>query len=95
MKMVSPSVAESCQGDIDNIRSNLAELLISKSPVLHNPRAIVLDNDIGDRNHPLDQVQAFLRTGVHGDAELISIRVVELSGRVEIDLNAWGRGASS
>ena len=95
MKMVSPSVAQPCQGNVDNIRSNLAKLLISEPPVLHYPRAIVLDDDIGDSNHSLNQVQAFLSTCVHGDAELVSIRVVELSGSVEVDLNAGGCSAAS
>src|SRR5208283_4115526 len=77
---------------IDDIRFDLAQLRIAEAPVLQHPGAEILNHDVGDRDQPLHDLQAFGASYVQTETLLVDVCVIEVSRGVQIDLEALRRG---
>ena len=79
---------------IDDIRFDRAQLLIAEAPLLQHPGAAILDHDVGDGDQPFDELQAFGALYVETEALLVDVRVIEVPGGVQIDLEILRRGGA-
>jgi Ca-activated chloride channel family protein len=74
-----------------DVRFDPAQLVIAEAPVAQHPRAEVLDDDVGDGDQPLHDLQALGASHVQAEALLVDVRVGEVSRGVQIDLETLRR----
>jgi hypothetical protein len=83
-------MAESRLGDVNYVGIELSELVVTQSPAFHYPGAEVFKYNIGDGYELSNNVQAPRCAYVKSEAQLIAVGIIEIAGRIEIDLNALG-----
>src|SRR5215471_1285831 len=79
---------------IHDIRFDLAQLGVTQAPSLQDPRAEVLDDDVGDGDQSLGDLEAHGAAHIKAEALLVDIRIVEVAGSIQIDLEALRRGGA-
>src|SRR6267154_4743337 len=89
--VMPPGMAVTRHRHIDDIRFDLAQLLVAEAPFLQHPGAEILDHDVGDGDQPLHDLQAFGASDIQAEALLVDVGVVEISRGVQIDLKILRR----
>ena len=90
--VVATGVTEAGHGHVDNVGTDLLELLIAEAPPLHDAAAEVFDDHVGYGDEPLNVVQPFLSAGVDADAAFVGVRVGKLAGGVGSRLDSRRNG---
>ena len=85
--VIAAAVSEGGERDVDDVRLDLAQLLVAELPALHHPRGEVLDHDVRDGDQALQQLAAARIAEVEGDAELVDVLLAEPVAVVEVRLD--------
>ena len=81
--LVAAGMAESGHGHVDDVLTQLPELVVAKAPVLEHRRAVVLHHRVRHGNEPADDVHAPWAAYVQGQAHLVGVGVVEAASGVQ------------
>ena len=85
--MVMPAgMAVTRHRHIDDIRFDPPLLVVAESPIAEHARAEILNDDVGDRDQPLGDVEPLTGSHIEAEALLVDVGVVEIAGGVQIDL---------
>src|SRR5436305_12759425 len=92
--MVPAGVAVTRHRHVDDIRLDPALLLVAETPAAQHPRAEILNDNVGDSDQPLDDVEPLRGADVEAEALLVDVGVIEIARGVQVDLEVlWGRRA--